>query len=400
MKFISKSIFFARFLALAFLSFSPVASIAQSNPTLLPPGDYVYNPTAGSYVPFGGDPNRKRTGFVEDGISGRFAGQSDSRVGNFGQDCENTPGLSKNARQIEQVGRFIKTKIVGKDDRCPLRYGPDATDADRAMYGTGQVFDDEGQCGPKVKGVAKCVGTGHLVHNTDLVITSAHNFGYGENRERLADPRKGFTFTTRVWSPKTGGYVIRSFKVKDFFFGTDDPGRYPHLDYAFLRLEEDVGKVVDGLPVPKKYQINPLPFRIVDKSRAPNVAMTAGYNKETKDFSKNCAPFSLTTATNDDRLAEDRIDSPESLYFHKGDTLGGASGSAIALLDESGKPYYAALHKGWDDGGSLGRSRSGARESQAENPEDAPGRIARRNVAIKASTFYKSFMDFARDGAR
>ncbi len=399
MKFISKSIFFARFLALASLSFSPVASIAQSNPSL-PPGDYVYNPTTGSYVPFGGDPNRKRTGFVEDDYSGRSAGQKDTSYGNFGQDCENTPGLSKNARQIEQVGRFIKTKIVGKDDRCPLRYGPDATDADRAMYGTGQIFDDEGQCGPKVKGVSKCTGTGHLVHGTDMVITSAHIFRYGDNKEHQADPKKGFTFTTRVWSPKTGGYVIRSFKVKDVFLGTDDPGRYPHLDYAFLRLEENVGQVVDGLPVPKKYQIKPLPFKIVEKSKAPNIALTAGYNSEIRDFSKNCAPFSLATATNDDRLEEARLDSPGSLYFHDGDTLGGASGSAIALLDQSGKPYYAALHKGWDDGGNLGRSRSGARESQAENPEDASGRSARRNVAINASTFYKSFMDFAQDGAR
>ncbi len=211
MKFISKSIFFARFLALASLSFSPVASIAQSNPSL-PPGDYVYNPTTGSYVPFGGDPNRKRTGFVEDDYSGRSAGQKDTSYGNFGQDCENTPGLSKNARQIEQVGRFIKTKIVGKDDRCPLRYGPDATDADRAMYGTGQIFDDEGQCGPKVKGVSKCTGTGHLVHGTDMVITSAHIFRYGDNKEHQADPKKGFTFTTRVGSRKSGGYVSRSCK--------------------------------------------------------------------------------------------------------------------------------------------------------------------------------------------
>ncbi|MBK9040696.1 MAG: hypothetical protein IPL83_16340 [Bdellovibrionales bacterium] len=122
MKFISKSIFLARFLALASLSFSPVPSIAQSNPGL-PPGDYVYNPTTRFLCSFGGDPNRKRTGFVEDGISGRSAGQSDSRLGNLGQDYENSPGLSKNARQIEQMGRFIKTKIVGKDDRCPLDTG-------------------------------------------------------------------------------------------------------------------------------------------------------------------------------------------------------------------------------------------------------------------------------------
>jgi hypothetical protein len=239
-----------------------------------------------------------------------------------------------------------------------------------------------------------------LVHSTNLVITSAHSFRYGDNRERQADPRKGFTFTIKVWSPKTKGYVFRDFRVKEVFFGTDDPRRYPHLDYAFVRLEEHVGEVVDGLPVPKKYQIRALPFRIVDKSKAPNVAMTAGYNKEINDFSKNCAPFSLTTATNDGRLEEDRIDSPESFYFHNGDTLGGASGSAIALPDEFGKPYYAALHKGWDDGGNLGRSRSGARESQAENSEDASGRSARRNIAINASTFYKSFMEFAQQEAR
>ncbi len=399
MKFISKSIFLARFLTLASLAISPIASIAQSN-TSLPPGDYVYNPTTGSYVPFGGDPNRKRTGFVEDGYSGRSAGQTDSSYSNFGRDCENSPGLSKNARQFEQMGRFIKTKIVGKDDRCPLRYGPGATDADRAMYGSGQIFDRENQCGSEKKDMRNCGGTGHLVHGTDLVITSAHIFRYGENQERQADPKNGFTFSTRVWSPKTKGYVIRRFKIKEVFFGTDDPGRYPHLDYAFLRLEEDVGKVVDGLPVPEKYQIKPLPFKIVDKRKSSNVALTAGYNWEINDFSKNCSPFSLSTATNDNRLEEDRIDSPESLYFHNGDTLGGASGSAIALPDEFGKPYYAALHKGWDDGGNLGRSRSGARESQAENSEDASGRSARRNVAINASTFYKSFMDFARDGAR
>jgi hypothetical protein len=165
-------------------------------------------------------------------------------------------------------------------------------------------------------------------------------------------------------------------------------------------LEKHVGQVVDGFPVPKKYQIKPLPFKIVDKNKAPNVAFTAGYNTEIDNFSKNCTPFSLTIATNDDRLGGSRLDSPESLYFHNASTLWGASGSAIALLDESGKPYYAALHKGWDDGGNLGRSGSGTGESQAENPEDASSRFARRNVAINASTFYKSFMDFARDGAR
>lgn len=398
MKFISKSIFLASFVAVASLPLSPIASIAQSNPSQ-PAGDYVYNPKTGSYVPFGGDPNRKRTGFVEDGYSGLSAGQTDSSHGNFGQDCENNPGLSKSVRQFEQVGRFIKTKIVGKDDRCPLRYGPDATDADRAMYGTGQIFDREKQCGSNSEGRSICSGTGHLVHGTDLVITNAHIFRFGEKDEYQADPRKGFTFSTRVWSPKTKGYVIRRFKIKEFFFGTDDPRRYPELDYAFLRLEEDVGKVVDGLPVPKRYQINPLPFKVVDKSKAPNVALTAGYNSDINDFSKNCAPFSLTTATNDGRSEGYRFDNPDHLYFHNGDTLGGASGSAIALLDENRKPYYAALHKGSDRAVGNGVSSSSKQDATKSERMDTSisDRNTLRNVAINASTFYKAFMEFAQD---
>lgn len=394
---ISKSLFLSGFLAFVSLPFWPVASVAQSN-TSLPPGDYVYNPKTGSYVPFGGDPNNKRTGFVEDGYSGRSSGQTDSSFSNFGRDCENAPGLSKNARQIEQVGRFIKTKIIGKDDRCPLRYGPDATDADRAMYGTGQIFDREGQCGPLVNGRANCTGTGHLVHDTNLVITNAHVFRYGDNDEFQADPRKGFTFSTRVWSPKTKGYVIRRFKIKEFFFGTDNPNQHPELDYVFLRLEEQVGKIVDGMEVPAKHQIKPLPFKIVDQNKAPNSALTVGYNSEIRDFSKNCAPFSLTVGTNDVRSGANRFNNPEKLYFHNGDTLEGASGSAIALLDENGKPYYAALHRGSD---SAFRNEMSSSSGQSGTKSEGGGvasisdRNALRNIAINASTFYKSFMEFA-----
>jgi hypothetical protein len=397
MKFISKSLFLAGFVAVASLAISPVGSIAQSN-TSLPPGDYVYNPKTGSYVPFGGDPNRKRTDFVEDSYSGRSPGQTDSSYGNFEQDCENTPGLSKNARQIEQVGRFIKTKIVGKDDRCRLKYGPDATDADRAMYGTGLIFDRENQCESGDEQARNCGGTGHLVHGTDLVITNAHVFRYGQNRELQADPRKGFHFSTRVWSPKTKGYVIHRFKIKDVFFGTDDPDRHPELDYAFLRLEEHVGKVVDGLPVPEQYQIKPLPFKIVDNDKNRNAELTVGYNKEIHDFSKNCAPFSLTKATNEDRPERGRFRSPESLYFHTADTKGAASGSAIAGRDAKGKLYYVALHRGWDNGGDGGPSSSSGEEStQANTSNDSSNTSVRRNIAINASTFYKSFMEFAQE---
>jgi hypothetical protein len=381
----------------------------------------------GSYVPFGGDPNRKRTDFVEDGSSGRFAGQTDSSYGNFGQGCENTPGLSKNARQIERVGRFIKTKIIGKDDRCPLRYGPDATDADRAMYGTGVIYNVNSVCKDKDKmDLDYCTGrgTGHLVHGTDLVITNAHIFRYGKKNQFQADPRNGFEFYTRVWSPKTKGYVIRHFKIKEVFFGTTDLVRSPEKDYAFLRLEEPVGEVVDGLPVPKKYQIRPLPFKVVDKSKAPNAALTVGYNREISDFSKNCAPFSLTNATNNIRLPENRTDHPENLYFHNGDTISGASGSAIALLDESGKPYYAALNKGWEatlaDESNTAMQAGGYGSPEALDKEGVKAGVMNDgatalpngrdlqptesadgvNIAINASSFYDSFMDFAQQGPR
>ncbi len=398
---ISKSLFLCSFFAFASLPFSLVASVAQSS-TGLPPGDYSYHPETDSYVPFGGDPkNNKRTGFVEDRSSGPSAGQTDSSYSNFGQDdCENSPGFSKNARQIEQVGWFIKTKIIGKDDRCPLRYGPDSTDADRALYGTGEVLDRDRICQSRSKN--KCSGTGHLIgDSTDIVVTSAHVFQYGDKGELMADPRKGFTFTTRVWSPKVKGYVIRRYKVKDYKFGTANPDKYPDLDYAFLRLEEEAGKVVDGLTVPKVYQIKPLPFKLVDEgTKSPNVAMTAGYNADTNDFSKNCAPFSLNTMPSDHPYLVGTINvNPGNLYVHNGDTMGGSSGSAIARLDEKGHPYFAAVHRGWIENTHSGRSESDRGQSSSVNVEIASssrdGGGDGVNIAIKAGSFYREFMEFS-----
>ncbi|MBK9037717.1 MAG: hypothetical protein IPL83_00930 [Bdellovibrionales bacterium] len=405
MEFISKSIFLARLLAYAVLLLAPpVSSSAQSNKSNpgLPPGDYIYDPNTNSYLPFGGDPNKKRTGFVEDGYSGRSAGQIEigGLDGSFGQDCENSSGLAKNARQLGQMGQFIKTAIIGKDSRCPLKYGPGATDTDRALYGTGKVADLDSTCNSKSKN--RCAGSGHLVGDTtDIVVTSAHVFQYGDNNELMTDPRKGFVFIVRVWSPRTNEYVFKRYKVKDYEFGTTNPDRYPDLDYAFLRLEEEVGKDVDGLPVPKEYQIKPLPFKLTDESKVPKSAMTAGYNTETNDFSKNCAPFSLTTMPSDHPYLVGTINvNPGKFWLHNGDTIPGSSGQAVALRDENGQPYFAAVHRGWIKNN---RPESGG-EQAAPPRRNAPSPPAKSgsggiNFAVKAESFYGAFMRFVNRGA-
>lgn len=396
---ISKSLFFVSFVAFAILPLFPGTSVGQSSAGL-PPGDYIYVPERGSYVPFGGDPNRKRTGFVEDGYSGRFAGQTNPNFDSSVQDCENSPSLSKNANQLGQMGRFIKTAIIGKDIRCPLRYGPGATDKDRALYGTGKVVDGDSTCNSKSKN--RCTGSGHLVGDSaDIVVTSAHMFQYGDNEELMADPRKGFVFIVKVWNPKTEKYVFKRYKVKDYEFGTTDPDRYPDLDYAFLRLEEEVGKVVDGLPVPIDYQIKPLPFKLTNEGKVPKGAMTVGYNTETNNFSKNCAPFKLSPMPSDHPYLGGKFNvNSEKFLLHNASTIPGSSGQAIAGLDEKGLPYFVAVHRGWIENNrrESGEAHSAPpkKKTSASPSRSGPNNI---NLAVEAGSFYPAFVRFANRSA-
>ncbi|MBK7845084.1 MAG: hypothetical protein IPJ71_15610 [Bdellovibrionales bacterium] len=398
MKFMSKSLFLAGFLAVASLPLSsPIASVAQSNTSLLPPGDYIYNPKTGSYVPFGGDPNRKRTGFVEDGYSGRSAGQADSSFGNFGQDCENAPGLSKNARQIGQVGQFIKTAIIGEDDRCPLRYGPDAPKADRAMNGAGrlQIYKERICSSNEGDSCSSFSASGHLVGSrSDIVVTNVNNFKKVDSRD-LMDPRSVALFRIRVWNPRTQTHVAATYRVKAYRFGTMDPDKHPDLDYAFLLLESEVGQVVDGLRVPEQYRTKPLPFKKFRRNGLPNIPIIAGYNREAKDFSKNCAPFSLVQMPSDSSYLANKDANSENLYWHNADTIGGFSGGAVAVHDNEGKLYFEALHKGWfreDDEFEQGQLPNGNESSDAIRA--AGGGI---NVAIKAASFYDNFERFEKE---
>ncbi|MBK9039160.1 MAG: hypothetical protein IPL83_08360 [Bdellovibrionales bacterium] len=51
--------------------------------------------------------------------------------------CENSPA---NANDLQQLGRFIPTAIMGNDSRCPFFFDENASEEDKALFGVGEFL--------------------------------------------------------------------------------------------------------------------------------------------------------------------------------------------------------------------------------------------------------------------
>jgi hypothetical protein len=349
------------------LGFSQVH--AQGN---LPPGDWIYKKgKSGNLEPEPFYPNHKRSDFVKG--------------------CENSPGIEKN---LQQIGRFIPTAIMGNDSRCPFSFDENASEEDKALYGVGEIYDFSHKCVAKGGGV--CGGTGHLVIDGDIAITAAHlflNFVNGE-KDKYVDG-KGYKFSTKVWVPKElrknldEAYEWRSYEVQEVQFGSLNPREPTHKDYAFVKLKESVGasvgkkdpkgKVGKKIAVDSKYWPRPLPFKPLDEKRFSSPAQMVSLQEEGKagDFIKNCEPFKIYKDPNSEVGP-----AYNNILIHDGDMLDSSSGSAIVVPDEQGVLTFAGVNVS---------DRLLPNASLTEGDFHIENRI---NKAVDGNSFYGEFMKF------
>jgi hypothetical protein len=283
--------------------------------------------------------------------------------------------------ESDSEGRFIQTAIMGSDDRCPLSYGSQATDIEKAFYGVGAFYRPSSKkSAPTDDHYNK--GTGHLVGSRDLVVTAAHNFRKAGTSDH-GDWKK-YKFFVRVWVPEekrkslARPYEFRSFGIKRICFGVKTATIGHQRDFAFLQLSERVSEVVDGIPVDPQHWIEPLAFDGRGRESFPNVAMTVGFHSGKKWVAqKNCKPFSLFDQTPD---VSPSFLSPQrrGLLVTDGDFIKRSSGSSIALLDENGKPHLAAILAG----------------DLADAPKVNFNGRDQFNYAVDAKEFYKEFVGF------
>ncbi|MCB0362537.1 MAG: hypothetical protein KDD35_07440 [Bdellovibrionales bacterium] len=340
--------------------FFPICVSVAGSKQSLPPGDYIFNSKSGDYEPFFPESERTVTDFVSD--------------------CDNSPGLQRNA---DQFG-FIKTALMGKDGRCSLEYSESNKSKDSKLFGVGGFFALDGPC--KKEDGKTCTGTGHLVLDQDLVITAAHVFQL-PGTDVPVDFRS-FRFVAKVWIPKqlrkdpNIAYEPRIYEIEDVHFGRADAGKSDTKDYAFVKLKERVGEFIGSgvysankskkIRVSEGKWIKPLPFtKLFDSEKFNKPASTVGFHFDKSDAQKNCEPNQM-------------FKHPEipGLVVFNGDTLGGASGSAVAVPDRNNILTFAAIFTG-----------QSIPYSQTEFEGDFD--LARRyNYGIDGNEIYDEFMRY------
>lgn len=339
----------------------------------LPPGDWIVNPKTKKPEPF--YPNHKKSDFVKG--------------------CENSPGITKN---LQQIGKFIPTAIMGNDSRCPYLFDENASEEEKTLYGVGEFFDFSRKC--VAMGGKTCAGTGHLVIDGDIAITAAHvflNYNNGET-DKYVDG-KGYKFSTKVWIPKDlrknsdEAYEWRSYEVQEVKFGSLNPLEPDHKDYAFVKLKESVGvsvgkkdangKIGKKVGVDRKYWPKPLPFKPLDDKRFSKSAQMVGLHNEKRGFYKNCEPFKIYKDPNSGLNVV-----ADSLLALDGDTMDGSSGAAIAVPDENGVLTFTGVNVA---------ERLLPTASDTEGDFHIENRI---NIAVDGNSFYEEFMKFRRKFGR
>lgn len=295
--------------------------------------------------------------------------------------CEEMDGIGE-LDESDSQGRFVRTAIMGSDDRCPLPYGSRATAIDKAFYGVGALYAPRSDSSAKAE-LQGGKGTGHLVGSRDLVVTTAHIFRDPVTKSYV-DWRK-YRFYVRVWVPEEKRqtpdrpYEFRSFGIKRICFGVKNSIVGDYRDFAFLQLNERVSEVVDGIPVDPQHWIEPLAFEGRPRESFPNVAMTVGFHSDKKWVAqKNCGPFSLFDQTPDVSRSFLSTQRRRELLLTNGDFVTRSSGSSITHLDENGKPHLVAIL-----GGEF-----------ADAPKVNFNGRDQFNYAVDAKEFYNEFVDF------
>lgn len=306
----------------------------------LPPGDYYLNPVTGCYVPWDSS-NAPKTDFVNLGNDNIFGTE---RLSSY-PECQNGPDLYKNINRLHHLENFLRTSFVDKKmQRCSVVYGAKASSLDKIFQATGSVFDEGGLCSNL--GGGYCNGSGTLVGNLHTVVTNAHVFhdalyGFTLSPEDIV---KEVTVSFKVWIPPgkrknpNEHYEFRAYPVVAAFVATDDALGDPNHDFAFLRLGEDVSTSIDGVEVPKEYQISPIQnYKDDDQLDLAKEGYLAGFHVD-KEYvlQKSCSPFKL-------------VELKGGLMHHRAFTTRGASGGGIFSLDRIGQPYFRALHRGIDE---------------------------------------------------
>ncbi|MBK8204385.1 MAG: hypothetical protein IPK68_19440 [Bdellovibrionales bacterium] len=296
----------------------------------------------------------------------------------YGREMDEMGGMDES----ESEGRFIRTAIMGSDDRCRLSYGSQATAIEKAFYGVGAFYPPSSNTSaPTDNHYNK--GTGHLVESRDLVVTAAHNFRKRGTSD-YGDWKK-YKFFVKVWVPEEKRrildrpYEFRAFGIKRICFGVKNANIGDYRDFALLQLAERVSEVVDGIPVDPQHWIEPLAFDGRARESFPNVAMTVGFHRDKKWVAqKNCKPFSLFDQTPDISPSFLSSERRRGLLITNGDFMKRSSGSSIALLDEKGKPHLAAI---------LGGDFADAPKVNFDGRDQF-------NYAIDAKEFYSEFVGF------
>ncbi|MCB0362755.1 MAG: hypothetical protein KDD35_08530 [Bdellovibrionales bacterium] len=330
--------------------------------------DQILNSETGLYGPFYSD-GKRRTDFV----SG----------------CGEIPVFQKNVEQF----RFIEAAMMGKDDRCLLRYGQDADEKDKALYGVGQFYDAGGKCA-SIEG-NKCSGAGHLVLDQDMVITSSHLF-LDERSNKYTDG-EGFQFWIKVWIPVAlrenpqVAYEFRPYEVEKVEIHRKSKWDPKSKDFAFVKLKEKVGERVGRKlgknkygkkkEVDKSQLVKPLPFKILGDDRFQKDALMAAFHIDKDNGNvayKNCVPFGI-------RQDPDF----EGQLNHDGDMVDLSSGAAIAIPDERGILTFAGVNV---------TDMMLPGQTQFDNlPYDYPNRY---NIAVDGNAIYSEFMRFRRQFGR
>ncbi len=344
----------------------------------LPPGDWIINSKTGKPEPF--FPNNKKTDFVKG--------------------CENSPGIEKN---LQQIGRFIPTAIMGNDSRCPFFFDENSSEEDKALFGVGEIGDYSRKC--RARGGGICAGTGHLVMDGDILITAAHVFlNHIDGEIDKYSDGKGFKFSAKVWIPKElrkdpdVAYEWRSYEIESIQYGSLNPRELRHKDYAFVKLKEPVGvsvgkrdangKIGKKVAVDRKYWPKPLPFKPLDDTRfSKKIEMVSlrDENGKIKDssFYKNCEPFRIYRDPHSDLGP-----AIKNLLIHDGDMLDGSSGSALAVRDEQGVLTFTGVNV-------ADRLLPGA--SLTEGDFHIENRV---NFAVDGNSFYEEFINFRKKFGR
>ncbi|MBK9039109.1 MAG: hypothetical protein IPL83_08105 [Bdellovibrionales bacterium] len=345
----------------------------------LPPGDWIINSKTGKPEPFFSD--HKRTDFVKG--------------------CENSPA---NAKNLQQLGRFIPTAIMGNDGRCPFFFDENSSQEDKALFGVGEFFDFSRKCKAELGGI--CGGTGHLVMDGDVLITAAHVFlNHIDGEIDKYSDGKGFKFSTKVWIPRElrkdpdVAYEWRSYEIQEIQYGSLNPREPRHKDYAFVKLKEPVGvsvgkrdangKIGERVSVDRKYWPKPLAFKPLDDTRfSKKIEMVSlrDENGKIKDspFYKNCEPFNIYRDPHSDLGPAFK-----NLLTHNGDMLDRSSGSALAVRDEHGVLTFTAVN--------VADLLLLPDASETEGDFHIENRV---NFAVDGNSFYEEFINFRRKFGR